>query len=342
VSLTFHDELEDFDFKVNEGVSQLFIQFNSWELPEHNEQLPVVPKSINLYVPKDEKGVTKDFSELASKNRKYLCMLKGDIDLMSIILKHGFETTYSVSRLVQFSRMLELFFGCYLNNFLKSKFENVYTVYSGGDDFVFIVPFVDRFTFISALYKKFGSFVAGNEKVHFSVGLSIFKDKTPFSAVEQQTEELLKAAKKKAKSVLEDIKEGEREKLECRGIVVYDKDFTFSFLTTEEITNLEKKSTLEWPMGEGGITDTMLYTMYETLSEMLQEFKKGNVAKYLHLGARVLYMLQKNLKEEYREIIINDIKSIISEIPLKNDEFYTEKLQNILYKIVNLMYANRA
>jgi hypothetical protein len=66
-------------------------------------------------------------------------MLKGDIDNMSIILKYGFEyatlsgekkSIYSVSRLVQMSRMLELFFGKYLMTYLAREFSDIYTVFS--------------------------------------------------------------------------------------------------------------------------------------------------------------------------------------------------------------------
>ncbi|MBQ7074991.1 hypothetical protein IJM86_08380 [bacterium] len=68
-------------------------------------------------------------------------MLKGDIDMMGLLFKHGFEyetkggkekgkSIYSVSRIVQLSRMLELFFGKYLQNCLQYQFENVYTVFS--------------------------------------------------------------------------------------------------------------------------------------------------------------------------------------------------------------------
>lgn len=58
------------------------------------------------------------------------------------------------------SRMLELFFGKYMNDFLKSEFDHVYTVFSGGDDFVFIVPFQQRLKFIQKIYQIFGNFVA--------------------------------------------------------------------------------------------------------------------------------------------------------------------------------------
>jgi CRISPR/Cas system-associated protein Cas10 (large subunit of type III CRISPR-Cas system) len=51
---------------------------------------------------------------------------------MSLILKYGFEkNNYSLSRILTFSRLLDLFFGYRLQKFLEEEFENVYTIYSG-------------------------------------------------------------------------------------------------------------------------------------------------------------------------------------------------------------------
>ena len=174
-------------------------------------------------------------------------MLKGDIDNMSIILKYGFEyatlsgekkSIYSVSRLVQMSRMLELFFGKYLMTYLAREFSDIYTVFSGGDDFVCISPFQKRLRFINTLYREFESFVAYNQNLHFSIGLQLFKDKTPIAIVDQQVEALLKQAKKASKYKLS------KETLSKRGLGLYEE--RFSLLKSDANFDLEEEINLDW------------------------------------------------------------------------------------------------
>jgi len=91
----------------------------------------VVPKSINLFVAKDDKDNVRDFEEIA--NDDYLAYIKGDVDNMSMILGYGFDedNQYSVSRIVSFARLLEYFFGVRTHRFLEEKFGDCsYTVFS--------------------------------------------------------------------------------------------------------------------------------------------------------------------------------------------------------------------
>ena len=158
---------------------------------------------------------------------------------MSIILKYGFEyatlsgekkSIYSVSRLVQMSRMLELFFGKYLMTYLAREFSDIYTV--------FIIPFQKRLKFINTLYREFESFVAYNQNLHFSIGLQLFKDKTPIAFVDQQVEALLKQAKKASKYKLS------KETLSKRGLGLYEE--RFSLLKSDANFDLEEEINLAW------------------------------------------------------------------------------------------------
>ena len=309
----------------------VYLFFNDWE--KQHSYLPTFVKSINTYIPRDDSWEAKSFEQLVDNQRWYLCMLKGDIDNMSIILKYGFEyatlsgekkSIYSVSRLVQMSRMLELFFGKYLMTYLAREFSDIYTVFSGGDDFVFIIPFQKRLKFINTLYREFESFVAYNQNLHFSIGLQLFKDKTPIAFVDQQVEALLKQAKKASKYKLS------KETLSKRGLGLYEE--RFSLLKSDANFDLEEEINLDW---WSEVSDTLLYQRYLELSEMLSLDPSQQGAEYVKRGARLLYSITRNVqKKELKEKILEALKPI-------QDPSEKQKLRKILLQLTNLIYQKR-
>lgn len=363
IFLKYH-EWDQFSFWIcwdEHGADDLWVQWNSWNLSEGNN--PILAKSLNLYIP-SENGVSKTFWELSSKRMKYLCMLKGDIDFMGLLLKHGFSygtertnTIYSISRVVQLSRVLELFFGKYLHQFLEREFPNVYTVFSGGDDFIFIVPFKDRLIFTKRLSEVFQSFVANNRCVHFSIWLSIFKEKTPFAIVEKQTEKLLKSAKTLSKKMISRQVQNQAaslsDLLKVRGVCLYDPKYVF---LPNEVVDYWETLKLDRPWGIWGITSTMLYTLYIQIGDMiniLEEMLATNKLKrvdYLHLWSRIFYMLKKNLTPENFYKVDSELRPILLSIGQETWEDYRninlvaqmkKKLIKQQIKILNCLYERR-
>lgn len=357
VFLRYHNG-EKFDFSIDFdwlNKDELFVQWNSWKL--NNNTIPMIAKSINLYVPKDWDS-TKEFEKIASKNKKYLCMVKWDIDSMWLLFKHGFDystnwwieiaknTIYSVSRLVQISRMLELFFWKYLEKEIANEFPDVYTVFSGGDDFVFIVPFRDRFSFTYSISEKFEKFVAENKHIHFSLWISIFKDKTPFSQVDYITENLLKSGKRKVKEKIaceEEFKKYWLDLLSTRWICIYDNRIV---LDSKEVENYGEKLNLNWPLEQWWVTDTMLYTLHTQITQMyeilenMEENKSQNWAQYLHIWSRIFYMLKKNIKWDKLKPIEDDLKEtlLVVEPNISNMKW---KLMWKWIRILNYLYNAR-
>ena len=170
----------------------IYLQFNTRTLS--NLPKKIVAKSINLYVPK-EGDTIKEFDKILWQEQ-YLTLIKWDVDNMSIILKHWLEYIYSVSRFVQFSRFLELFFGTLTQKFLQNQYNDVYTIFSGWDDFEFIMPFSQSVDFIDTYQQEFNKFVWWSDYLHFSSSIVLFKDKMPIKTISQQWEEVLKSAKK--------------------------------------------------------------------------------------------------------------------------------------------------
>lgn len=319
------------------------IAFNTWD--KEVGSIPILNKSINTYIPKKANNSAKSFSELIDNPRSYLCMVKWDVDSMSILLKHGFNNNqesdkgtsiYSVSRIVQFSRMLELFFWKHMQDFLAKEFENCYTIFSWGDDFAFIIPAKQRIHFISRLYEEFENFVAHNNKIHFSVGLSLFKDKTPLWEINRYTETLLKESKNKNKN---QIGSQRPYNLEQRSICLYDPDYILDYKTSPR--SIEQDLTIKRSQNQE-ISSGLLYSRYLELLKMKELLSEGEInrSQYAKIWARILYSISRNIKKtELKNEILKDFEQILQQITQKSN--LKEKLLHLLLKITNSIYEKR-
>ena len=311
-----------------------------------------IVKSLNLYVPYEEikvwtrKEIMKqDFFSYAGKNYKvktfenilkdtnssYLVMVKWDVDNMSLIFKHWFwETNYSLSRILTFSRLMELFFGYRLQKFLEENFKNVYTIYSGGDDFVFVVPYSNLKHFVNKIYEEFAGFV-NNDRIHFSLGLLIFKDKTPIKQVFDSSEDLLSVAKTQAKENMrkelqkiysEDYHkinwwwESVLDVLKYFGICGFEKE---NYVVLKNYLDTENIFDSNWNFKD---KTSVRYRLYEELKKMYDFIDKSQRSDYVLSGWRILYMLSRNVSdkrliEEIKELIQSKDKDKIAEYLLK-------------------------
>jgi CRISPR-associated protein Csm1 len=136
----------------------------------------------------------------------------------------------TVSRFLTLSRMLELFFSGWMketmsgNNkdiiiekliaskeidkdkfkdYLKGDhidFQNIYTVYSGGDDLVLVGPWETMIVFSIFLNQQFREYTCNNKFITLSAGLAFVKPKYPIASAIKQADELLKKSKKEGKN----------------------------------------------------------------------------------------------------------------------------------------------
>lgn len=357
----FIDKNWDFIYKEDFNTWEFKVIFNNWDYKNLNWHLWIW-KSINLFVPKNEYNEIKDFNTIIKEDQwkekwlKYLCMLKWDIDAMSIIFKHWFDfwenksnTLYSVNRLTQFSRFLELFFWAYLNKKIteNKNFENIYTVFSWWDDFIFIVPFSKRQSFINFLNEEFCNFVH-NENIHFSLWLWIFKDKTPFKQMNNDTEVLLKHAKEKSK---------EQKKLTSRWITVYNDNFTLLYESNEPINfkswieswDIKNSDSYYWIESEIelSISEVWAYNLYIELSKIRDLLKEQkDYMEIVLIFARLLNMLWKTEHNDdnkwffaLKSDIINLVKSVDLDKNKQKEKIY--KINQILVWLTDNMYKNR-
>lgn len=189
----------DIDFK-----EKIISNKNTFVLNEfgNEETLKWKLGAFNLPIDKKENIIT--FKELAGKNGK-LAYLKLDVDNLGKLFIEGFrkekekkyEEKPSLSRMSVLSRMLRTFFEGFLPYFIKHlKLENdIYIVFSGGDDTFLIGDVETILKFTPELRKKFSEFVCGNSKITFSAGIGIFRYNFPIVKATQITEEYLEDAK---------------------------------------------------------------------------------------------------------------------------------------------------
>jgi CRISPR-associated protein Csm1 len=138
----------------------------------------------------------------------------------------------TLSRFLTMSRMLDLFFSGWVKDimsatsektviaqltgiesipkedfekYLKSghiDFENIYTVYSAGDDMVLVGPWETMIIFSIFLNMQFRKYTCNNEFVTLSAGLAFVKPKHPIASAIKQAEALLEESKKSGKNMI--------------------------------------------------------------------------------------------------------------------------------------------
>ena len=200
-----------------------------WDLgisPEEN----VAVKFINGYIPVYKKDDIKDedleekkpgmpitFNDIAGKAKisspneddkfrgiEALGVLKADVDNLGILMGSGInEKRFTFTRLTTLSRQLNYFFSVYLPYLFttEDQFENIYTVFAGGDDLFLIGPWNSIIELARYLRDKFDDYVR-NENVHFSAGISLHKAHTPIDAMAARVEKEIEKSKTEGRNRL--------------------------------------------------------------------------------------------------------------------------------------------
>ncbi len=179
-----------------------------------------------------------------------LGVLKADVDNLGKLMSCGLSSErITISRLSTLSRQLNAFFAVYLPDLLRSssEFENVYTVFAGGDDLFLIGPWNRIIELSKVLNKSFARYVCHNPEVHFSAGITVHKPNTPVAHIAEQAEESLHAAKYQGKNRLTLFGE------------------TVEWAKMYELFEIRQQ--LEQWLQEGWINSAMLYRMNQLLED---------------------------------------------------------------------------
>ncbi|MEA1986842.1 MAG: type III-A CRISPR-associated protein Cas10/Csm1 [Candidatus Marinimicrobia bacterium] len=189
---TYKTALENFGYVFH--FSNKIISKKAYILNEfgNNENLKWKLGAFNL--PLDENKNLKTFNQLAENGK--LAYLKLDVDNLGKLFISGLVNP-SLSRMSTLSRFLKIFFEGFLPNYIKELGlkDEIYILFSGGDDTFLIGSVKTILDFSSKLRAKFNEFVCGNSTITFSAGIGIFRYNFPIVKATQITEQLLENAK---------------------------------------------------------------------------------------------------------------------------------------------------
>jgi len=134
-----------------------------------------------------------------------LGILKADVDNLGKLFACGLPVDrLNLSRLATFSRQMNSFFSMYLPNLLATdvRFQNIYTVFAGGDDLFLIGPWNRIIEFAGELQSQFAAFACGNPDITISAGITVDKPGVPVPTIAGQAEQALEASKHGGRSRL--------------------------------------------------------------------------------------------------------------------------------------------
>jgi CRISPR-associated protein Csm1 len=178
-------------------------------VPVHQE-----PSSENtLYDGIEEQGEVGDlktFEHLARDDQvrtdnklfgvRALGVLKGDIDDLGALFSATLGRRRTFAKSAELSRRVNTYFTLRVPWICQRDFPNVYTVFAGGDDFLFVGPWRTLKRFAAALREDFVKYVAQNPEIHFSAGYAMVRPGFPVCQMVARADEALEDAKKDKKN----------------------------------------------------------------------------------------------------------------------------------------------
>lgn len=222
------------------------------------------------------------------KGRPYLGLLKADVDYLGFLFQYGLQRTdrkddrFSLSRLAQLSRMMDLYFTGYLRGLLHREFPDTYTVYAGGDDLLLIGPWRKTLDLAWRIDETFRAYTGQNPNITLSAGLTLLKANYPVNRAIKEAEGFLEAAKEAG-----DEKDRGRNRI-CALIgrpLPWDR-------------YRERLQDAEWiheqMQGEHPVSTGFVYHIMNIAADM-EDVAKGDVRK-ANWRARLAYHLTRNIK----------------------------------------------
>lgn len=164
-------------------------------------------RRLARHVPRDEHGDPVEFLHLANKARgaSMLGVLKADADSLGQAIVKTLEDATDAKPLQKSSEALDRFFAATLEAEKQrpdSRWNSIYTVFSGGDDLLAVGPWdvvLDFAGHIQSLFDQtFGHKSEGSPSrlpLTISAGIAIIKPRYPIHLAAQQAEDLLEQAK---------------------------------------------------------------------------------------------------------------------------------------------------
>lgn len=155
-------------------------------------------QTLNLIAFKAQKE--KENQKGAFQGVAALGVLKADVDDLGRLMACGLgPERFTLPRLATLSRQMHTYFAVCLPDLLKNedkgRFNDIYTVFAGGDDLFLIGPWNRVIELAASMRETFARYVCYNERIHFSAGVSLHKSHTPIDLMARLSEEELEKAK---------------------------------------------------------------------------------------------------------------------------------------------------
>lgn len=298
------------------------------------------------YVPLNDNGTIKEFEEIAKESSsKNLGIIKGDVDNLGLIFSVGMsgleeeiedeetgkkETrkgVISISRIATLSRMLDNFFSYWLPKTLeknKKELGSNYVVYSGGDDFMIVSSWDKAVEVSKYINKEFNKYVANNDDITITIGVSITKPSDPIYFSSKWATEAEEKGKSSGRNgfVLFDTYIPWEHLEKVFGLIdFFDKNYKKEKTKDEK----EKEKELKEKENNGIFNQGFIYRLLH-YTDMAESYETTKNPKYLKFISDFTYDLSRNiipkLKEEYKNKGITDDKLINEKI--KKDERITK------------------
>lgn len=181
----------------------LIEKINSEERTEEEPGFPVKMRYMANHIPVDSRGEVMTFEDIAmaAKGVSKLAVLKADVDNLGYLFADGLRVGKrhfgTISRVNTMSRFLETFFSGYVNQVIsqEKEFQQVYSVFSGGDDLFLIGPWDVMPKLAGRIEEQFHQFAAGNPALTLSAAVSIFQPKEHVANMAEISEHTLKQVK---------------------------------------------------------------------------------------------------------------------------------------------------
>jgi CRISPR-associated protein Csm1 len=232
-----------------------------------------------------------------------MAYLKMDVDDLGWVFSQGLkgakEDHTSISRVATLSRALELFFSGWLERALREEFQDVYLVYSGGDDVLAIGPWNVMFNLAGRIRSEFRRFTADNPLWTLSAGLALARVHTPVLTAVEEAEKNLEASKDiKGSGVLPwplspKVQTGQREK---DRITAWNTSIPWA---RYEDTLGQAKKLLKWL--EDQVLTTGQVRRLRAYAEMWREYVWKRDTRYLQYAPLLVRDLKRTWKEDTAE-----------------------------------------
>jgi CRISPR-associated protein Csm1 len=225
------------------------------------------PKTFE-YIARD---ALKDKNSEKIKGKAFLGILKADIDNLGYIFAKGFtENIYNFSLITSLSRMIDYFFSGWLLSKIKKDYQDIYTVFAGGDDLFLIGPYTDVFQIAKEINEHLQKYTGHHDDFHLSMGIALAKPMIPVYQLNELAETQLEKSKQ--------YKDKVNGKTIKNAFSMFDqtvswKDFEALMNIQSEIDRIEE--TYKEQLKEEGISTQYLYRILK-FADMKENIDKND------------------------------------------------------------------